>query len=839
MQRGNEDATIYLASEDGLIAIIGYAVSSPRYVAGFADITLLHGNVSVNGYAMKVDETVPTRSTGWSPAVQLTISASIKATKSSIPPTKTKKFKGMLCKVCDDSILVNKFFESEVNARFAACQAVVVAQGLSYEKQEWLMVAEGMDARLQPWQGRMQRRQLMQTNFVCVGSALLADGLFMQQQGLDVTHIPPSWRDGAADHVAAVAARCSSSSSAGSAAQPGGASPLPSASAASPRSVVCGAKGVGKSTLLRHLANNYLSCGLGYSAVAVIDCDVGQPEFGIPGIMSLHIVTAAVCSTPHLHLREFPPELAFFLGEISTKHYPERFSAALQLLVEKYGALRAEVETGRRVYHRRRSGQGRAEETGDALSKPSGGGGNNMFALLNDDASYSTSPAASSASVEARGLPLLVNCDGNIRFMGSEILGAVVGVVSPTAVFHLSTDKDRILPAIHYSEEHFQLHLAGAGTDGSGNGSGQESSMYPFELYTLEPGRTVQSRVAAVDLRNLRLAAYFLPGGTDDCSGAAAGYDVKAAMRRAAVAQIQAQAALGAADVESLAQCASFPSSGSLDAYTTPAMRVGSVDSDLDRMGADEEARAGIEDGREGAAGARGAPAVSIKNGSLIDPQGVVAAGMLALPTLSVPLSAVSLRSAVTDIPPRLMLAAMNASVVGILANDPDTNPPCTVRLAQRRGVEGHSAAAPVAPGADCGAFSVDCAARFVLQPCVGVGIVRGVSLERQRLFLTAPCAPYLLSGGGQQVGSFGNTDFTQTSSKGRKRAGTEVNRHHAGPNNTLNPNCCLVKGSLALPIGMLFATDFPVNTYCSSDVSGEGAGAMKHRNNVKRKRQS
>jgi len=40
--------------------------------------------------------------------------------------------------------------------------------------------------------------------------------------------------------------------------------------------VVCGAKGVGKSTCLRYTVNKLLQK---FSQIAVIDCDPGQPEF--------------------------------------------------------------------------------------------------------------------------------------------------------------------------------------------------------------------------------------------------------------------------------------------------------------------------------------------------------------------------------------------------------------------------------------------------------------------------------------------------------------------------------------------------------------------------------
>lgn len=141
--------------------------------------------------------------------------------------------------------------------------------------------------------------------------------------------------------------------------------------------------------------------------------------------------------------------------------------------------------------------------------------------------------------------------------MGNELLSAVVGITQPTHVLHIATDKDKIIPAVHVSEEAFHCHLmrrqriavqqadserraeeaeeggslgevtpvksAGGNVSDSSTGSSHTSKaarkraraaaasaqyvpppVYPYDIITLQPGRTVQSRVAAVDLRNLR-----------------------------------------------------------------------------------------------------------------------------------------------------------------------------------------------------------------------------------------------------------------------------------------------------------------------------------------------
>jgi mRNA cleavage and polyadenylation factor CLP1 P-loop len=54
----------------------------------------------------------------------------------------------------------------------------------------------------------------------------------------------------------------------------------------SPRVLFCGAKGSGKSSCLRYTLNRLLSR---HKQVAVLDCDVGQPEYSIPGMVSLSL----------------------------------------------------------------------------------------------------------------------------------------------------------------------------------------------------------------------------------------------------------------------------------------------------------------------------------------------------------------------------------------------------------------------------------------------------------------------------------------------------------------------------------------------------------------------
>lgn len=140
--------------------------------------------------------------------------------------------------------------------------------------------------------------------------------------------------------------------------------------------LVCGAKGVGKSTFCRFLVNRLLGR---YPQVAYMDCDLGQPEFTAPGLLSLHRLEAPVVGPPHANIRR--PELAFFVGTTTSKTEPLLYSAAVRALVEQYAA------AGR-----------------DSASLAAGG---------------TLAP------------PLVVNTDGWVKGMGEDLLGAVIDAVRP------------------------------------------------------------------------------------------------------------------------------------------------------------------------------------------------------------------------------------------------------------------------------------------------------------------------------------------------------------------------------------------------------------------------
>ena len=280
------------------------------------------------------------------------------------------------------------------------------------------------------------------------------------------------------------------------------------------RTIICGAKGVGKSTCLRYTINRLLSSSpsspssssssssLPPRAIAVIDCDLGQPEFNIPGCISLHIVTGPVLTPPHLHLQT--PELSYYLGELTSKNEPETFATALGLLMQRYRTLHDERMTQQKEHIRIIAQKQRSDKHDDDNPR------RNSFAIL------ATADTKDSEGMDSDGrdddpMPLVVNTDGAVRFMGAEILTAVVEIVSPTHVLHISTEKDRNLPAIvmlrsqsqSYQQHHSPQHNAM-------NNHHHHPSNRAGIVFTLEPGRLRPSKTLAADLRALRFVSYFL-----------------------------------------------------------------------------------------------------------------------------------------------------------------------------------------------------------------------------------------------------------------------------------------------------------------------------------------
>jgi len=219
--------------------------------------------------------------------------------------------------------------------------------------------------------------------------------------------------------------------------QPEQAIAMPTLETNNSKILICGAKGVGKSTLLRYATNRILSapasCDTGtsgsnngssslqqYPRVAILDLDCGQPELSPPGMLALTVISRPLLSDPPVHMicggscdhhgtrrkedgavkdavsndesegrgggDSMQHEAACFFGDITSKADPDTYIQMARQIMRRYYEL---LELEKQQY------------------------GNNGS------------------------LPLLVNTDGWVKGLGYEILSAIIGVVNPGHILQI------------------------------------------------------------------------------------------------------------------------------------------------------------------------------------------------------------------------------------------------------------------------------------------------------------------------------------------------------------------------------------------------------------------
>lgn len=294
------------------------------------------------------------------------------------------------------------------------------------------------------------------------------------------------------------------------------------------RILVCGAKGVGKSTYLRYLVNRFLSattngekCKKGCNddnscvgKVAIIDCDVGQPELSPPGLLSLTIVTKPILSPPNSHIvcsgggdtysstcapgndeegeRLFDVAdhhcKAYYYGYTSSKADPTSYITTVKALVADYENLC------------------------------------NNGQILNECSNYCDSR-----------IPLIINTDGWVKSMGYEILSSIIGATNPEHIVQiLGSSKAKLFElSSHdsnsrkiYNIEAFGHHMGTKGHLALHDVPNMPDSIIDFTLppQNLQPTNVTNyessftevkdfnSPITSMSLRNLSLCTYFLGG---------------------------------------------------------------------------------------------------------------------------------------------------------------------------------------------------------------------------------------------------------------------------------------------------------------------------------------
>lgn len=177
------------------------------------------------------------------------------------------------------------------------------------------------------------------------------------------------------------------------------------------RILVCGGKGVGKSTMVRHLINRLLSQE-GMNKIALLDCDAGQPEFSAPGILSLTFMTKPILSPPHTHMIcgrkdkytiECEHKMASFYGYTTSKINPVRYIESVRSLLQRYETICSEM---------------------------------------------------------GENIPLVINTDGWIKGMGYEILSSVIDSVNPHHIIQIiGSTKAKFFDLTPHSSNDRTIHV--------------------------------------------------------------------------------------------------------------------------------------------------------------------------------------------------------------------------------------------------------------------------------------------------------------------------------------------------------------------------------------------
>jgi energy-coupling factor transporter ATP-binding protein EcfA2 len=410
----------YATSNDNSKCLVSVVPGMDLYLSGAARVTFLKGPpLYINGYCLKAGATEHVVISCWMPAG--CIRSCLEGETTTKSSSKRQSIKVLLrsygvAYACDTI--------EDLDTYFGQSSSILLIESLDTADMEWLEAAENFSERMQHLKHLGGTVDSSLSNFVFLGSVVVGSQAGFAGIGADVQQIASGWEQSVRTL-------------------------LRGNSQEAKKVVICGAKGVGKSTCLRYTMNRLLSR---YGAVAVMDCDVGQPELFLPGFLSLHIVKKPVLSAGHLNIT--PAEFSYFIGDISTKSNPDLAMTAVRQLFAHYEELRDS-------YHSKHS-----EKTKSL--------GSNMYAVLAQDEDEDED------GINECSLPILVNTDGWVRYMGAEILKNIISVVAPTHLFHVLSarctdllDAALVLPA-------------------------------QSELLKLDPGRSSPGKVAATDLRTLR-----------------------------------------------------------------------------------------------------------------------------------------------------------------------------------------------------------------------------------------------------------------------------------------------------------------------------------------------
>jgi hypothetical protein len=422
-------------------SLVSVEADSILYLLGHCRVICLKGKFSVDGYQVSAGNEIAFHKSTWNPAsVVIMTEDSGKISKSGKKSSKDV-----------DKLLKQHEIDEKINFQWSKCCLLI--EKLS---DEWLSTTE---EEFSPSPPHSISDLKTHHGFQCCyelagGNFLFGSNTIFSKRKLEISTIPSTWITTMGQIMKSYNQETGSSIN----------------------SVICGSKGVGKSSLVRYFINNFLnvtSC-LKKSPLCYIDCDLGQPEFTISGMLSLHIIDSPILSSFHFNLRK--PEYSIFLGDITSRNEPERFCSCLKELLSFYQKYRND-------FIQNRLNMIKKEREATSVSKGAFGG-------LLEEKKENEQDCLNI-------LPLLVNTDGFVRYMGAEVLQSVLEIVQPNNVLYIRSVKDTTILPFDFLTQHTHCVLS---TLESPNDTPSPLSSSSAAAVRPQP----------VELRNLRILSYFL-----------------------------------------------------------------------------------------------------------------------------------------------------------------------------------------------------------------------------------------------------------------------------------------------------------------------------------------
>ncbi|KAK7204405.1 hypothetical protein BZA70DRAFT_280671 [Myxozyma melibiosi] len=253
-----------------------------------------------------------------------------------------------------------------------------------------------------------------------------------------------------------------------------------------PRILICGPKGVGKSTFLRLLLNSLASASSSKNKVtpAVLDLDPGQPEFAPAGILSVCVRDEPVFGPSLSHCSMGGLAKASHFGYISPRESTADYIRHTEILEDYYSnhILRSTAPAPL-------SSLDDEEETESLVES--------------EEEDYTPAPQQETQT------PLLINTSGWIKGDGVRVLKEVITTTKPDIIVYIGPTLPR--PGqVDLNSELAEMLYDTVGIDDKGRVGSRLKMLQPFKAQDTGGERPrLALRFTAADLRNAQTMSYF------------------------------------------------------------------------------------------------------------------------------------------------------------------------------------------------------------------------------------------------------------------------------------------------------------------------------------------